>query len=261
MAREFEYDSLASGTLPLTGAAGERYADPTVADSSARIERDSTAYSVPTGDPFGDALAEQYSQPALIEPVPVPKVQPAPAPPPQQTQRPAPGRQEAPRRTQRPPSRPALPPQRQPQRQQPQRQPQPQRQQPQRQQTQRQQQQRQQPQRQQQRPALKQAKEPLNRLTTDLTKRPSLRKQQAPSRVRPRQSRGSNSSMARFPTNTGRTPHPAEAAAPPRRAKNIRPIWPIIIFLIILVALVRGCADSLHHDGSIAPTVSITSLR
>jgi hypothetical protein len=244
MARAYEYDD---GTTPLTGAAGERYADPTSADNVARAERDSTAYSVPAGDPFGDALSEQFTQPARLEPVPVQKTLAAPpepqAAPPQSPRRPTPPRREQPRREQRPPSRPAPPPQRQqPQRQQPQRQ-QPLLQQPPR------------------APVLKQSKPPpVSRLTIDeLTKRPPLGKQQPPTRTRSRQTRGA--SMARFPTNSGRAaPHPAEAPVPPRRAKNIRPIWPIIIFLVILVAMVRGCVDSTHSNGSIAPTQSVTTV-
>lgn len=244
MARAFEYDD---GTLPLTGAGGERYADPTVADNTVRAERDSTAYSVPAGDPFGDALSEQFQQPTRLEPVPVPEPPPPPPPVPQEAPPPpraSAARKEEPRREQRPQSRPAPPPQRQQsQRQQPQQQPQ----QPQRRPVQRQ-------------PVLKQSKPAISRLTIDeLTKRPPLRKQQPPSRTRPRQSRGN--SMARFPTNPGRNaPHPAETAAPTRRAKNVRPIWPIIIFLVVLVLMVRGCVDSARH-GSLAPTVPVTSLR
>lgn len=232
MAREFEYDSFSGGTLPPIGAAGERYADPTVADATPRTELDATAYTLPAGDPFGDALAEQFTEPARIEPVPIPRVQQPPPPPPtDQAQQQA----SAPRREQRRPSRPAPPPQRRSQQQ-------PQRQQPQR------------------TPALTQSKPPpVNPLTIDeLTKRPPLRKQLPPTRTKPKQSRGS--AMARFPTNPGRAPHPAESAVPPRRAKTVRPIWPIIIFLVILVALVRGCVDSTHHDGSLAPTHSAISM-
>jgi len=95
----------------------------------------------------------------------------------------------------------------------------------------------------------------------DLTKRPPLGKGQPIRRgkARPTQS----SAMARFPSSPGeRAPRP-ESFAPQRRAKNIRPIWPLLIFLVILVLMIRGCTMSTHNDSSgPAPQVGhVSSLQ
>jgi hypothetical protein len=110
-------------------------------------------------------------------------------------------------------------------------------------------------------PATRQpAKSPYPLALDDLTKRPPISRQQAPRR--PKAGPQRTNSMARFPSGTGeRAAPPPAQSAPARRARNVRPIVPIVLFVVILIGLIRGCANARDKGEGPRPGVVYSLTR